>query len=182
MTQAPRLWDWEQIIENGDFKKTDEVLETGAMFGMISGVLYEKVKWMTVTDSYHWATRSFTKGDEDVVGLWESAVKILPNTTLLKMDMQDLNFLDNSFDKVVSVSAIEHVDDDRKAMEEMMRVLKPRGLLLLTTEYGKSERVDDIDGSFYRVYDDKDIERLMAGFKVVKKEIANRTIFLSLQK
>lgn len=182
MIQAPRVWDWDKIMSNGDFKRTDKVLETGAMFGLICKVCSPFVESIVVTDSYGWSKRGFTQGEEDVVGIWEKDVKSLPNAILQQADMQSLPYYNDSFDKVISVSAIEHVDDDRKAMEEMMRVLKPGGLLLLTTEYGLPNKVVDIDGSFYRVYDDKRIDGLTKGFKVIKRETANNTIFLALQK
>jgi len=41
-----------------------------------------------------------------------------------------------SFDRVVSISVIEHIPDDSAAIREMARVLKPGGLLALTTPFG----------------------------------------------
>lgn len=40
----------------------------------------------------------------------------------------------NMFDKVVSVCALEHFANDEKAIEEMNRVLKPDGILVLTVD------------------------------------------------
>ena len=44
----------------------------------------------------------------------------------------DIPFSENSFDCVVALDVIEHIEDDRKAFSEMFRVLKPGGVLLLT--------------------------------------------------
>lgn len=40
----------------------------------------------------------------------------------------------NMFDKVVSVCSLEHFANDEKAIEEMNRVLKPGGILVLTVD------------------------------------------------
>jgi SAM-dependent methyltransferase len=45
----------------------------------------------------------------------------------------DLTFPDNSFDTVVSTEVLEHVPEPQRAMNEMRRVLKPGGHLILST-------------------------------------------------
>jgi hypothetical protein len=47
------------------------------------------------------------------------------------MDMTDVPFKDGSFDLIVCVHVLEHVPDDRQAIREMVRVLKPGGVALL---------------------------------------------------
>lgn len=43
-----------------------------------------------------------------------------------------LPFADESYDLVVALDVLEHVQDDEKALKEFFRILKPGGLLLLT--------------------------------------------------
>jgi SAM-dependent methyltransferase len=50
-------------------------------------------------------------------------------------DATALDFGDNSFDLVVANHVLEHIGDDRAAMAEMFRVLKPRGLAILQVPY-----------------------------------------------
>lgn len=49
-------------------------------------------------------------------------------------DAENLPFESGMFDKVVSVCALEHFDDDEKALAEMSRVLKDDGILVLTVD------------------------------------------------
>ncbi|GAB4483178.1 MAG: hypothetical protein Kow00124_32470 [Anaerolineae bacterium] len=51
-------------------------------------------------------------------------------------DATALTLPDESFDRVVCISVIEHIPDDRAAIREMARVLRPGGLLALTTPCG----------------------------------------------
>lgn len=48
-------------------------------------------------------------------------------------DIQAISHPDASFDTIVSCETIEHVPDPRKALAELVRVLKPGGRLFLTT-------------------------------------------------
>lgn len=45
----------------------------------------------------------------------------------------DLTFPDSSFDTVVSTEVLEHIPEPQRAMNEMCRVLKPGGFLILST-------------------------------------------------
>jgi len=45
----------------------------------------------------------------------------------VKADILDLPFEDNSFDVVICNHVLEHIEDDKKAMQELYRVLKPKG-------------------------------------------------------
>jgi SAM-dependent methyltransferase len=53
------------------------------------------------------------------------------NTVMVKMDITDINYPDNTFDVVICNHVLEHIIDDRKAMRELYRVLKPGGWAIL---------------------------------------------------
>ena len=55
----------------------------------------------------------------------------------------DLPFADASFDTVISVGSIKHWPDRRRGVAECVRVLRPRGLLLIG-EADRSCRLDDV--------------------------------------
>jgi SAM-dependent methyltransferase len=73
---------------------------------------------------------------------FEERFKQLPNLNYItadiesplatvKCDVQEMPFTDNEFDLVICNHVLEHVDDDRKAMKEILRVMKPGAIAIL---------------------------------------------------
>ena len=166
-----RPWDYEQILEHGNFTENDLILECGGLHTYFAIALSQKVKHYTCTDSFYWATRDYAKNDKlqspkEWCGYLISKGK--GKLWAEEADLQKMKYSDNSFDHVINISVIEHVHNDRQGIEEMVRVLKPGGTLLLTTEYNPNWSKDyaENDGSYYRVYDKEGIKKLLDGFNV----------------
>ena len=51
----------------------------------------------------------------------------------VRADMQRLPFADNSFDRAVSITALEFIADARNAIDELFRVTRPGGRVLVAT-------------------------------------------------
>ncbi|WP_069592895.1 methyltransferase domain-containing protein [Methanosphaera sp. WGK6] len=47
------------------------------------------------------------------------------------IDIQNIPYEDNTFDLIISSHVLEHVPDDKKAMREFYRVLKPNGMVII---------------------------------------------------
>ena len=68
-----------------------------------------------------------------------------------KIDLTSLPFEDASYDVVYASHVLEHIQDDRLALREVRRILKPGGIAILpvplvspeTVEYPKPDPVDD---------------------------------------
>jgi len=50
---------------------------------------------------------------------------------MIKLDVTDIHFEDHTFDIILCSHVLEHVPDDRKAMRELFRVLKPNGFAIV---------------------------------------------------
>jgi SAM-dependent methyltransferase len=176
-----RGWDYEKILQYGDFKPTDSVLDTGALHTYFSIYLSTLVKEILVTDSFDWAKRDyFTKPNAiyggkilPTIDEWTRCVEVGGKGKVMVdiADATDLQYPDNTFDKVLSISTIEHILNDRLGITEMMRVLKPGGSLLITTEYNTDKPMEYDPESFMRVYDDKKLYALIEGFNFKEIEI-----------
>jgi SAM-dependent methyltransferase len=64
---------------------------------------------------------------------------------MVKADITDLPFPDDSFDVVLCSHVLEHVAEDRKAMRELYRVLRPGGwaLVLVPIDFSRGETFED---------------------------------------
>lgn len=47
------------------------------------------------------------------------------------IDIQNINRPDNSYDLVICIHVLEHISNDKLALREMLRVIKPSGFVLL---------------------------------------------------
>lgn len=56
---------------------------------------------------------------------------ILSPLAMLKIDITDIPIRDNQFDCIFCYHVLEHVADDRKAMRELFRILKPSGWAII---------------------------------------------------
>lgn len=61
---------------------------------------------------------------------------------VLRGDATRLPFADNSFDRVVTSEVLEHIQDDVTAISELVRVLKPGGVLAATVPAWLPEKVN----------------------------------------
>jgi SAM-dependent methyltransferase len=59
---------------------------------------------------------------------------------MVKMDITDIQYPDNSFDVISCSHVLEHVPDDRRAMREFNRVLTPDGFALLMVPIRPGEK------------------------------------------
>lgn len=62
-----------------------------------------------------------------------------------KLDLQNIDMPDQSFDIVICSHVLEHVPDDRKAMSELRRILRPGGVavVMVPLEEGLDETYED---------------------------------------
>lgn len=104
-----------------------------------------------------------------------------------------LPFASNSFNRITSVSAIEHIPNDRAVGAEMGRVLKPDGIASLSVPYtfkertgffkglkpferiAKNEFVQAGRGNLVRFYTDADLESHFA--QPMQAQIENKSFF-----
>lgn len=59
------------------------------------------------------------------------SVDIDPKAAMMRADITNLPFNDNSYDVIFCSHVLEHINDDRKALLELFRVLKPGGFAII---------------------------------------------------
>jgi len=116
------------FLEFAGLKDGDLVLDVGSGTGSLASSVLSITKHSRVTgidpstDFVNYANSQIT--DE--------------RATFEKGDGQKLRFQDNSFDKTLSLLVINFIPDPRKALHEMVRTTKPRGLVAAAVwDYGE---------------------------------------------
>jgi SAM-dependent methyltransferase len=82
-------------------------------------------------------------------------------------DALQLPFVDAEFDRVVAAEVLEHIPDDEAAIAELVRVLKPGGVLAVTVPRWLPERIcwalsheyHDTPGGHVRIYRGHELRR-----------------------
>jgi SAM-dependent methyltransferase len=56
-----------------------------------------------------------------------------------KLDIRNTGLAANSFDLIICFHVLEHIDEDLKAMQELLRILKPGGHCLIQTPFKEGD-------------------------------------------
>ncbi len=108
------------IKNNLTIKKNHFILDVGTGFGAYISQLSYQAKLYVGIDIKKENIQKATK------------ITNLDNTELIPMSVENLAFEENSFDGVILIEVIEHVVNDSKAINEIFRILKPGGKLIIT--------------------------------------------------
>lgn len=77
------------------------------------------------------AERATARRLQALPGLDYLTADLASPSAMVKMDITDIHYPDASFDVILCSHVLEHVDDDRQAMREFYRVLRPGGWAVL---------------------------------------------------
>jgi len=120
------------------FVKDKKVLDIGCGYGYGTMLLSEDAKEVIGTDiskdAIDQAKNKLNAGNKNVV--------------FMVMDAENPQFPDGTFDVLVVYEMIEHVDNYKRCLGEMKRVLKPNGLLIISTPK-KEDNFNGLPGNPY---------------------------------
>ncbi|MHC4309047.1 MAG: class I SAM-dependent methyltransferase [Planctomycetota bacterium] len=73
-----------------------------------------------------------------------TAIDLNPeHSWITKGDATKLSFNDSSFDVVIAISSIEHIPNSDRAIDDILRVIIPGGLIILSFPYNPTKYVKD---------------------------------------
>jgi len=101
----------------------DVVLDAGCASGRQLFQIFDKIKNGYGTDiSDNFINQA--NSHKDIIGA--------SNLYFSRLEVESLDFNDNFFDKIICAEVLEHVSDKQEALLELLRVLKPLGVLIIT--------------------------------------------------
>ncbi len=105
------------------------------------------------------------------------------NFSFTALDVTNLPFADHTFDKIICSEVLEHIPDDAKAISELERTLKPKGMLAVSVPgffpeklcWILSREYTNTKGGHIRIYTKKSLLAKFAsqGFTPVKSHRAH---------
>ncbi len=92
------------------------------------------------------------------------------NSSVMKADINKLPFADEAFDCVICSEVLEHVPQHHDALQELLRVLKPQGDLIISVPRYFPERIcwllspayHNEEGGHIRIYKKKQLRKMLA--------------------
>ena len=107
----------------------DVILECACGTGLLSTVIAGKCRHLTATD---FAPKMLKQAEKNCAAF--------RNVSFRQADILSLDFPDSSFDKVVAGNVIHLLDEPMKAINELDRVCKPGGMLIIPTYMNKDRK------------------------------------------
>lgn len=114
------------IVQSLALKPNDKVLEVGVGTGLSLPLYPHNVKITGIDISRDMLERARRRVEH---------LDLPQVEAILEMDGEDMQFADNSFDKVVAMYVVSVVPDPRKLVEEMRRVCKPGGDIFIVNHF-----------------------------------------------
>jgi SAM-dependent methyltransferase len=111
--------DRQLVLESLELRDGDRVLEVGCGYGWISQALWQaaNIEWTGVDGSPEMVQRMISAHPDRA-------------ERVMLADACQLPFKDGEFDKVLCTGVLMHIRDYAAAVQELMRVVRPGGLLL----------------------------------------------------
>ena len=179
-----RYFEFDFVNSSLDFQNENKILDIASpyLFGFYASSKYQLEYYYINPDERDLANVNSLSAKMIFKG------KYIPKP----MDALNLSFPDNYFDKIISISVIEHIKDDgdSSAVKEIWRTLKPGGLFSFTVPVKKIFEVEyrnrdeyNLDKNdkankyfFQRIYDKRKIEeRLLSS--ISNYEIIQQKVF-----
>ncbi len=107
----------------------DTVLECACGTGLLSAVIAPRCKELTATD---FAPNMLKRAEKNC--------SAFTNVTFRQADILSLDFPDSAFDKVIAGNVIHLLDEPLKALNELNRVCKPGGMMIIPTYMNKDQK------------------------------------------
>lgn len=111
-----------RIILGLDLKSEDTIIDLGCGDGFYLHLLKKLPIKLNLTGVDH---------DRKVLQNAEKNLKT-KSIKLVNGDLTDIPFRNNSFQKAILTEVLEHIKDEKKALSEAHRILRPNGILVLT--------------------------------------------------
>ncbi len=147
-------------LKNNLTAQSPVILEVGCSSGFMLRMIRERLPNVTLL------------GSDVISGALRQLAAKMPDIPLLQFDLVNCPLPEKSLDAVVMLNVLEHIEDDKKALQQVYRILKPGGIAVLEVPSGP-HLYDIYDKMLMhrRRYSLTTLSRLVkgSGFEIIKK-------------
>jgi arsenite methyltransferase len=121
----------DKVLSKLNFKDTETILDLGCGRGLLLIEAAKRLSRGKAVGADLWLGNLEYKNSAQMVIENAKIENVLERIEVVTADALALPFADSSFDKVLTSLMMHHVADTKKALNEMVRVLKPGGTLVI---------------------------------------------------
>jgi SAM-dependent methyltransferase len=121
----------DKIFSQLNFTGNEKVLDLGCGNGLLLIAAAKRIPEGKAVGADHWVATMEYKYSSQMCQDNAAIEGVSDRTEVVTADAQSLPFADNSFDLVMTSLMMHHVPDTKKALYEMVRVLRPGGTLVI---------------------------------------------------
>ncbi len=105
------------------------------------------------------------------------AKELNPESLLLRMNMQNMAYAENSFDGFWASAALLHLENPKPTLGEIVRVTKNKGVGFISVKEGEGDGIDPKTGYYFRYYSQKEFVEILSvnGFDILSQKITTGT-------
>lgn len=161
-----KIYEYNELMKNVQIDKSDKILDLGCGNGFITSIISKKCREIHGVDTDCAAIHNAEKTT--------SQLRRYRNCYFHLSKLEDKNFEEGSFDKILSFCVVEHIDNYITVLKECHRILKPGGEILFSVDSfeninGPVKALHKEQNSVVKYFSQAELERLLKhiGFKSV---------------
>jgi len=152
---------WKSFIREVNLKRGESILDAGCNYGYWSLRLAKLGMIVTGIDII----------DEAIKVAKNNAKKAFLKINFQKIQVENLDFGNNKFDKIISITVLQHILNDRsylKSLKNFNRQLKGKGELIMIESAPNKRKKEKLSFKRERTFEDQVKYCSKAGFKLIK--------------
>jgi 2-polyprenyl-3-methyl-5-hydroxy-6-metoxy-1,4-benzoquinol methylase len=129
-----RCFEWPWAVINSELTRGETVLDAGGGHGVLQYALAKRCDYVVNMDMNVRSLSAAAANKERLV---------VPHLDLVIGDITKIPSPDENFSRVFCISVLEHMEDWAQGMNELLRVLKPGGFLMLTLDVKRNPKPEE---------------------------------------
>lgn len=126
-----RIYEWPWCIVESNLQPNDAVLEAGGSGCVVKYAMARRCRKVVTLDN---SEKNLKEAVEIQIPALRPLVHQVDKIEFVLADIRDIPFPDNTFDCTTCISTLEHTQDHKKCLSELIRVTKPGKPIMMSMD------------------------------------------------